>query len=56
MYVIEIFDEVFPWLPFRHICKVANSDYFVMSACLAACLSAWNNSATTGQIFMKLDI
>jgi hypothetical protein len=29
---------------------------FIMSVCLPVCSSAWNNSATTGRIFMKFDI
>jgi hypothetical protein len=29
---------------------------FVMSVCLSVCLSALNNSALTGRIFMKFDI
>jgi len=27
-----------------------------LSICQSVCLSAWNNSAPTGQIFMKFDI
>jgi len=29
---------------------------FVMSVRLSVCLSTWNNSATSGQIFMKSDV
>jgi len=35
-------------LDFRHVCEIAKSDYL-----LHVCLSAWNNSAPTGRIFMK---
>ena len=31
------------------------TDSFVMSVCLSIRLSAWNNSATNGRIFMKFD-
>ena len=34
--------------------KTTNS--FVMSLSLSVCLSAWNNSATNGRIFMKFVI
>ena len=34
----------------------ACSDYnFVMSVCLSVCLYAWNHSAPTESIFVKLD-
>jgi len=37
---------------FRHVCKIAKSNYWLHCVCLPTC----NNSAPTGWIFMKLDI
>jgi len=36
--------------------KFANSDYYLRRVCPCVRLSAWNNSAPTGWIFMKFDI
>jgi hypothetical protein len=36
---------------FRRVRKIAKSDLF-----MSVRLSAWNNSALTGRIFMKFDI
>jgi len=49
---------VFLWLPFFFIASSQNCEKRLLaSACLsAACLSAWNNSAPTGRIFMEFDI
>ena len=42
---------------FRRVHKTAKSDVnFVMSARPSVCPSAWNDSAPTGRILMKLDI
>jgi len=46
---------------FRLVRKIAKSDYYRRHVCLSVSLSvcllsAWNNSAPTGRIFMKFDI
>jgi hypothetical protein len=41
---------------FRRVRKIAKSDYSLRHVCLSVCLSAWNNSAPTGRIFMEFDI
>jgi len=38
---------------FWHVCKITNSDNELRHFCLSVCPPAWNNSAPTGQIFMK---
>jgi hypothetical protein len=41
---------------FRRVRKIAKSDYYLRHVRLSVRLSAWNNSAPTGRILMKLDI
>jgi hypothetical protein len=41
---------------FRRVRKIAKNDYKLRLLCLSVCLSAWNNSASTGRIFMEIDI
>ena len=41
---------------FRRVRKIAKSDYLFRHVCLSVCPSAWNNSASTGRIFMKSDV
>jgi len=41
---------------FRRVRKVAKSDYSLRHVCPSVLLSTCNNSAPTGQIFMKFDI
>ena len=41
------------YVAFRRVGKIAKSDYsFVLSVCPFVRLSAWNNSAPTGRVFM----
>ena len=41
---------------FRGVLKISKSDLYLRHVCLSVCLSAWNNSASTGRRFMKFDI
>jgi len=41
---------------FRHVSKIAKSDYYLLHVCPSVRLSAWNNSTLNGRIFMKFDI
>jgi len=41
------------WLFLRHVCKIAKSDSFIVSVCLAVCLLTWKNLSPTEWIFMK---
>ena len=43
-------------LVFLGVRKIMESNYWHRHACPAVRLSAWNNSAPTGRIFMKFDI
>ena len=38
----------------KRVQQIVKGDYWLHYVCL--CLSTWNNSAPTGQIFMKFDI
>jgi len=38
---------------FRHVSKIAKTS---ISLIISICVSTWNNSDHTGQIFMKFDI
>jgi uncharacterized protein YceK len=40
----------------RRLRKIAKNEYYPRHVCLSVRLSAWNNSARTGQIFMKFGI
>ena len=42
------------YLLFRRFRKIAKSDYWLRHVCPPVRLSAWNNSAPTSRIFMKL--
>jgi len=48
------------WLNFRHVHKIAKTDFQLHNVCSSGCpsvsLSAWNSPAPTGWIFMKFDI
>jgi hypothetical protein len=44
------------YLVFRHVRKIAKSDYQLRHVCPFVRPTAWNNSASTGRIFMKFDI
>jgi hypothetical protein len=41
---------------FRNVRKIAKSDYYLRYVCPSVRLSAWNNSALTGRVFVKFDI
>jgi hypothetical protein len=41
---------------FGQVCKISKSSSCVCNVCLSVCLSLWNNSAPTGQIFIKCDV
>jgi hypothetical protein len=41
---------------FMRVYKISKKDYSLGHVSLSVCLSAWNNSVPTGQIFMKFDI
>jgi hypothetical protein len=41
-------------LRFRRVRKIAT--HYIASSCLSDCPTAWNNSTSTGRIFMKFDI
>ena len=40
----------------RYVCEIAESVYYLRDFCLSVRPTAWNNSAPTGQILIKLDI
>jgi len=41
---------------YRRAHKIAKSHYELRDVCPSVCSSAWNNSASTGRIFIKFDI
>jgi hypothetical protein len=41
-------------IAFRRFCKISNKDLAL--SCLSVCPFAWNNSAPTERIFMKVDV
>jgi hypothetical protein len=41
---------------FRHVRKITKSDYELQHVCPSVRLSAWNNAASTGHIFMKFGV
>jgi len=50
-------DKEAKYLPlFRRFHKLAKRDYYLTNICPSVHLSAWNNSAHTGRVFMKFDI